>query len=92
MMVFTQLRSGTAGAAQDDAHFAALRRDLDAESGHTRIPVDYIRVWRPQRVDDTLGQFDARHERGPCPAVLLSPHIGSTANEMAGANVILGPH
>jgi len=63
MMVFTQLRSGTAGAAQDDAHFAALRRDLDAESGHTRIPVDYIRVWRPQRVDDTLGQFDARHRK-----------------------------
>jgi hypothetical protein len=41
--IFTQLRAGTAGAVQDDEHLAALRRDLDADSGHTRIPVvDYI--------------------------------------------------
>jgi hypothetical protein len=31
-------RVGITVVAVDDAHLAALRRDLDAESGHTRIP------------------------------------------------------
>jgi hypothetical protein len=40
--VLAQLRAGTAGAVQGDEHLAALRCDLDAESGKARVPVDRI--------------------------------------------------
>src|SRR5262245_50364529 len=40
--ILAQLRAGTASAVQDDEHLPALRRDLDAESGNSRVPVDHI--------------------------------------------------
>src|SRR5208337_207914 len=59
--VFSQLRTGTAGAVQNNKYLAALGRDLYAKAGSSRVPVDDVRFrWR-QRVDSVLGQFDARH-------------------------------
>src|SRR5262249_42441139 len=49
--VFSQLRAGTAGAVENDEHFATFGRDLDAEPRAPRIPVDDICRMSWQRVD-----------------------------------------
>src|SRR5262249_33339674 len=85
-------RAGAAGAVENDEYLAALGRNLHPETGTAGIPVDGVRLRGRQRVDDSLGQPDARHGRQPCRAVLPSLHIGSTANEMTGATVIRGRH
>src|SRR5450432_2733972 len=89
--VFAQLRSGTAGAVEDDEHLATLWRNLHPESGTTSVPVNYVRRGRRKHVDGTFGQLESWHGVLPS-AVLPSCHIGSTANEMTGSNVILRPH
>ena len=91
--IFAQLRPCSAGAVQNDKHFASFWSDLHAEAGRSGYP-------NRRRSDAGVGSASIAllvnlmrgMERRSCPAVLPSLHIGSTANEITGTNVILGPH
>ena len=89
--VFAQLRTSAGGAVEHDKHLATLRRDLNAEAGKAGVPVDQV----GRGVGSASMELLVNLMRGmECSyqAVLPSRHIGSTANEMTGSNVLLDPN
>src|SRR6202035_1633472 len=75
--VLAQSRASDTGAIKNDEHLAALGCDLHAEAGTADVPVYDVRVANRQRVDITLGHFDAAHRSRFKSGVLPVVRIGS---------------
>ena len=86
--VFTQPRTGAAGAVEGDEDLLALGRHLHAESRQGFVPVDDVLGRRLQPIYGAFGEADSRHW---APQLQPGTQIGSTLQAALSLPVNLHP-